>query len=95
MSKVKLLQLPSERTKVDWDKFKVKFLGRDDIVKLCKDSDYDADGGFWDDVGDWIFGENFDYAKLEKALTNYFNCCKDMLMKVRTGCFFMEGWIMG
>ena len=73
----------------------MKFMGREDIVKLCKDSDYDADGGFWDDVGDWIFGENFDYAKLEKALTNYFNCCKDMLMKVRTGCFFMEGWIMG
>ena len=82
MSKVKLLQLPSERTQVDWDKFKVKFLGRDDIVKLCKDSDYDTDGGFWDDVGDWFFGENFDYASLEKALTNFFNCCKSKLIKV-------------
>jgi hypothetical protein len=48
------LQLPGQRTKVDWDKFKVKFMGRDDIVRLCKDSDYDTDGGFWDDVGDWV-----------------------------------------
>ena len=71
-----------EKTKVDWDKFKTKFMNRDDIVRLCKDSDYDTDGGFWDNVGDWVFGENFDYASLEKSLTNFFNCCKDKLMKV-------------
>jgi hypothetical protein len=80
---VSTFQLPGERTKVDWDKFRVKFLGRDDVVKSCKDTDYDGDGGFWDDVGDWLFGENFDYASLEKALSRFFSCCKDKLIKVR------------
>jgi hypothetical protein len=65
--------LNAERTKVDWDKFKVKLLGRDDIMKFCKDTNYDTDGGFWDGVGDWLFGENFDYASLEKALVSSLN----------------------
>jgi hypothetical protein len=57
-------------------------LGRDDIIKTCKDTNYDTDGGFWDSVGDWLFGENFDYDSLERALTNFFTCCNDKLIKV-------------
>ena len=72
----------AERTKVDWDKFKVKLMKRDDVIKFCKDTNYDTDGGFWDSVGDWLFGENFDYASLEKALANFFNCCNNMLLTV-------------
>ena len=72
-----------EKTKVDWDKFKTKMLGRDDIIKFCKDTNYDTDGGFWDGLGDWIFGQNFDFQSLENALANFFNCCSNMLMTVR------------
>ena len=72
-----------ERTKVNWDKFKVKMMNRDDVIKFCKDTNYDTDGGFWDGVGDWLFGQNFDFASLEKALSNFFNCCNNMLLTVR------------
>ncbi len=57
-------------------------LGRDDVIKSCKDTNYDSDGGFWDGVGDWLFGENFDFDKLEKALSSFFTCCSDKLIKV-------------
>jgi hypothetical protein len=51
-----------------------------------QDTNYDSDGGFWDGLGDWLFGENFDYDKLEKALANFFNCCTNMFMTVMFLC---------
>jgi len=44
------------------------------FVDECKDTDYDTDGGFWDGVGDWMWGEDFDYGTVDKAVGNFYHC---------------------
>jgi len=60
--------------------FKEKIIGRG------KHSSLSYKERKFNDIWHQLFGENFDYPSLEKALTNFFNCCKDRLMKVAPYC---------
>jgi len=64
-----------EKMKINWDEIHNQFAEHSHMVDECKDSDYDTDGGFWDGVGDWWSGEDFDYSTVDTAAGNFYNCC--------------------
>ena len=67
--------------KVDWDRVTATFGSYGNFASECKDSDYDTDGGFWDSVGDWWGGEDFDYSSVNTALGNFYSCVAAKLVK--------------
>ena len=68
--------------KVDWKKVAGAFGSYNNFATECKDTDYDTDGGFWDDIGDWWGGEDFDYSSVDKALGNFYSCVAGKLVQV-------------
>ena len=67
--------------KVDWDRVTASFGSYGEFSTKCKDTDYDTDGGFWDDVGDWWGGEDFDYNSVNTALGNFYSCVASKLVQ--------------
>ena len=64
--------------KINWSEVERTFGIHSKIVDECKDTDYDVDGGFWDNISDWFWGEDFDYKSVDKAVGNFYNCCTIM-----------------
>ena len=71
-----------DKMKINWDEIDRQFGEYNHFVHECKDTDYDVDGGFWDTIGDWFTGEDFDYASVDKAVGNFYNCCARKVAKV-------------
>ncbi len=71
------------KMKINWDRLAEAFGSYNGFVTECKDTDYDSDGGFWDDVGDWWGGEDFNYSSVDKAVGNFYTCVSAKLVKVR------------
>ena len=69
--------------KINWKEVELSFGVHSKIVDECKDTDYDDDGGFWDNISDWFWGEDFDYKSVDKAVGNFYNCCTRKLVQVR------------
>ena len=69
--------------KINWSEVERTFGIHSKIVDECKDTDYDVDGGFWDNISDWFWGEDFDYKSVDKAVGNFYNCCVRKLVQVR------------
>ena len=69
--------------KINWREVERSFGIHSKIVDECKDTDYDVDGGFWDNISDWFWGEDFDYISVDKAVGNFYNCCTRKLVQVR------------
>merc|ERR1719369_117793 len=67
--------------KVNWDEVSAAFGKYSAFVTQCKETDYDVDGGFWDDIGDWWGGEDFDYSSVDKALGNFYSCAASKLIQ--------------
>ena len=67
--------------KLAWDQVEAAFGSYGHFVTECKDSDYDVDGGFWDDIGDRWGGEDFDYSSVDKAVGNFYNCVSAKLVR--------------
>jgi len=65
--------------KIDWDATKAAFGSFGGYVDDCKSTDYDTDGGFWDGVGDWWGGEDFDYSTVNTALGHFYSCVSTKL----------------
>merc|ERR1712142_761645 len=69
------------KMKINWDAVNGAFGSFANFASDCKDSDYDVDGGFWDDIGDWWGGEDFDYSSVDKALGNFYSCVAAKLVQ--------------
>jgi len=69
------------KMKINWDAVNGAFGSFANFAAECKDSDYDVDGGFWDDIGDWWGGEDFDYSSVDKALGNFYSCIAAKLVQ--------------
>jgi hypothetical protein len=69
------------KMKINWDAVNGAFGSFANFANDCKDSDYDVDGGFWDDIGDWWGGEDFDYSSVDKALGNFYSCVAAKLVQ--------------
>ena len=67
-------QFTEDKMKIHWDHVRNSAGSFSHFVDECKDTDYDTDGGFWDGVGDWMFGEDFDYGTVDKAVGNFYKC---------------------
>ena len=72
-----------DKMKINWKEVELSFGAHSKIVDECKDTDYDDDGGFWDNISDWFWGEDFDYKSMDKAVGNFYNCCVRKLVQVR------------
>ena len=68
------MQLNEDKMKIHWDHVKQSIGSFSDHVDKCKDTDYDTDGGFWDSIGDFFWGEDFDYSSVNLAIINFYNC---------------------
>jgi len=67
------------KMKINWDATKAAFGSFGGYVDDCKSTDYDTDGGFWDGVGDWWGGEDFDYSTVNTALGHFYSCVSTKL----------------
>ncbi len=68
--------------KIDWDKTVDAYGSFGYHVSDCKDTDYDSDSGFWNNVGDWFFGEDFDWGTLNTAIGKFYTCITGKLASV-------------
>ena len=69
-----IFQFTDDKMKIHWDHVRNSAGSFSHFVDECKDTDYDTDGGFWDDIGDWWSGEDFDYSTVDKAVGNFYKC---------------------
>ena len=69
-----LFQFNDDKMKIHWGHVRDSAGSFSHFVDECKDTDYDTDGGFWDGVGDWMWGEDFDYSTVDKAVGNFYHC---------------------
>ena len=69
-----LFQFNDDKMKIHWGHVRDSAGSFSHFVDECKDTDYDTDGGFWDGVGDWMWGEDFDYGTVDKAVGNFYHC---------------------
>ena len=69
-----IFQFNDDKMKVHWGHVRDSAGSFSHFVDECKDTDYDTDGGFWDGVGDWMWGEDFDYSTVDKAVGNFYHC---------------------
>merc|ERR1712186_251533 len=69
-----------DKMKIHWDHVRNSAGSFSHFVDECKDTDYDTDGGFWDDIGDWWSGEDFDYSSVNTALGNFYSCVASKLV---------------
>lgn len=60
--------------KIDWNKLQKDFGTYGKFVTDCKNTDYDTDGGFFDTIGDWFGGEDFDYSSVDRSIKSFYSC---------------------
>merc|ERR1711862_34150 len=71
----------TQKSQVNWDAVNKLFGSYSHFAVECKDTDFDTDGGFWDNIGDWWGGEDFDYSELDRTVSNVLACVNNKVKK--------------